>query len=107
MDDNENNRDVLHRLSSQSNLVGTVPPVRVAPAQGVIQDNSLMDQAIVAGMFYLTVAFLSLCFLHHAVKFLLRNPLMLLFVAPILRHVFKGMDGLFKWGNDWVWESGE
>jgi hypothetical protein len=56
-------------------------------------------------MYYLSFTFLSLCIMHSAIKFLLRNPLMLVFVAPFLGYVLKALAWAFRYGNEWVWKE--
>jgi hypothetical protein len=64
-----------------------------------------LEKLAIACMYYLSFTFLSLCIMHSAIKFLLRNPLMLVFVAPFLGYILKALAWIFRYGNEWVWKE--
>ncbi|KAI0701037.1 hypothetical protein BC835DRAFT_1324622 [Cytidiella melzeri] len=72
------------------------------PHTGQRQGRSSTDWLILTGMYYISFTFLSCCFMLYTVKFLLRNPLLLILVAPFLGFVLRVLSSLFVFGHKWV-----
>ncbi len=66
---------------------------------------SAADKLFFAGVYYVFFAFLSLGALLLLTKYLLRNPLLVICLAPFLGTIFRALSNAFKVIHDWIWQD--
>ncbi|KAI0804581.1 hypothetical protein BC629DRAFT_1590832 [Irpex lacteus] len=66
---------------------------------------SAADKLFFAGVYYVFFAFLSLGALLLLTKYLLRNPLLVICLAPFLGTIFRALSNAFKVIHEWVWQD--
>ncbi|KAI0337849.1 hypothetical protein BDW22DRAFT_1488084 [Trametopsis cervina] len=67
--------------------------------------GSTADRVFAAAVFYTSFTGVSLYLFFLSMRYLLENPLLLIFVGPLLGSIFQVFSGVFWYGHRYIWEN--